>query len=428
MATGAPAGRYRGRTPRSIEVHLRGKKVAVLRREGDGYGLAYDAEAVGRRRENGARLSISLPPRRDPYDHAATRPYIEGLLPRGARRRRIAHELRLDPDDGYGLIAELGRDCPGAVTFLPEGAAAEPSEGDELAWLDEDELAEVLDFPPERCFDPDRPQRMRFTLAGERHKLALVRDEASGRWAWPSPEAPSTHIVVPESGAYPEFAVNEFLCTEALRALGMPVARSTVEAVAGRPCLVSQRFDRWGSGVGAERLHQESFEQAAGIAPDTEMDPVCSLVRSFELLHSIDEPGFRASFFSVALCRWALGDLDERHTANVALLHTEEGSLPGLFYGIASTAVYEPAGTKAPLLEVAERCSPVVGIVKPAIGLMLNMEESVRLGVRNLHDLDKLLEGVSAKAIDDGWHEPVIDRIHERVARRIEYLGEELPS
>lgn len=414
----------------SVDVHLRGRRVAVLSREGDGYGLAYDAGAVRRLGEDAARLSVSLPPRREPYDHAATRPYIEGLLPRGNRRRRIAHELRLDPDDGYGLIAELGRDCPGAVTFAPGGsddadAAGAPAAGEEPAWLEPDELAEVLDFPPERCFDPERPQRMRFTLAGERHKLALLRDEETGRWAWPSPGAPSTHIVVPESGLHPELALNEFFCTESLRALGMPAPHSTVEQLGGRLCLVSERFDRWGSGVGAERLHQESFEQAAGIAPDAELDPICSLVRSAELLHAIGEPDFRKQFFSVAFCRWALGDLDERHTARVALLHEKGGPLPALFYGIASTAVYEPEGTKAPLREVAERCSPVIGMAKPGIGLMLTMEESVRLGARNLHDLNVLLEGVSARAVDEGWHEPVIDLIQERVARRVQFLHEE---
>jgi len=106
-------------------------------------------------------------------------------------------------------------------------------------------------------------------------------------------------------------------------------------------------------------------------------------------------------------------------------LGTKPGPMAGLFYGIASTAVYEPSGTKAPLLEVAERCSPIVGIAKPAIGLALEMEESVRLGVRNLHDLNKLLEGVSARAVDEGWHEPVIDRIQDHVASRVQYLGEE---
>ena len=103
------------------------------------------------------------------------------------------------------------------MTFLAEGERAAPRGEDALAWLEEDELAEALESPPERLFDPDRPQRMRFALAGERHKLALVRDEAGDRWAWPEPGAPSTHVLIPESGQHPEFALNEFVCAWAQR-------------------------------------------------------------------------------------------------------------------------------------------------------------------------------------------------------------------
>ena len=99
-------------------------------------------------------------------------------------REQIAAELGIDPADGYGLIAALGRDCPGAVVFLPQGAPPprRPAR-EEIAWLEPRELEEVVATPPPRIFDPDRPQRMRFALPGERHKLALVRDAERG-WAW----------------------------------------------------------------------------------------------------------------------------------------------------------------------------------------------------------------------------------------------------
>ena len=115
-------------------------------------------------------------------------------MPRGGRRRKLAYQLGVDPADGYGLIAELGRDCPGAVTFLAEGEEAEPRAPEDLAWLSEDELAEALEWPPERSFDPDEPRRMRFTLPGERHKLALVRDPesaAAGPGRSPASRAPT---------------------------------------------------------------------------------------------------------------------------------------------------------------------------------------------------------------------------------------------
>ena len=410
----------------ALDVHLHGEKVASLRREGggDGYVLAYDEEAVERLGPDRTRISLALPPRAEPHGAEATRTYVEGLLPRGPRRRRLAHDLGVDSDDGYALIAELGRDCPGAILFFEEGEEAEPRAPEDLAWLDEDELAEVLDWPPERSFDPEEPRRMRFTLPGERHKLALVRDQESGRWAWPEPGVPSTHVVIPESGLRREMAVNEYVCSNVLRGLGLPVGVTLAEAVAGHNCLVSPRFDRWGEGTGAERLHQESFQQAIGIAPDAEVSAVEGLVRGREVLFEIEDDDFVESFFSVAFCAWALGDRDERFIAQVALMHGDSGPLPGLFCGIYSEDVYRE-GEKAPLTEIAERCSAIVATGKCAVGMMMTPEPAFRLSIRHMYDLDEQLGAVVELAKEQGWHGPVVDQIHHQVSRRLGFLREE---
>jgi HipA-like C-terminal domain len=294
----------------------------------------------------------------------------------------------------------------------------------ELAWLDPDELAEALDWPPERSFDPDEPRRMRFTLPGERHRLALVRDPESGRWAWPEPGVPSTHVVIPESGLRPEMAVNEYVYSNAVRALGLPVGVSLAEAVAGRNCLVAPRFDRWGEATAAERLHQESFQQAIGIAPDADLEAVEGLVRGREVLLEIEDDSFVESFFSVAFCAWALGDRDERFIARLALMHGESGLLPGLFCDIHSEDVYRE-GEKAPLTEMAERCSAIVATGKCAIGMMLEPKRTVGPAFRHLHDLDDLLGAIVERSREQGWHGPVVDRIHHQVSRRLGFLREE---
>ncbi len=411
----------------ALDVYLRNEKVASLRRCDDGCSLVYDGDAVERLGPDGTGLSLALPPRAEPHGAAETRAYLEGLLPRGARRRRLAHELGLDPADTYGLIAELGGDCPGAVVFLPAGEPfASPRAQADLAWLEDDELAEALESPPERLFDPAEPRRMRFALPGERHKLALVRDEEGGRWAWPEPGAPSTHVLIPEAGLSPEFAINEAVCCAALRELGMLVAGPQLGGIVGNRCLVAQRFDRWQGAAGVEGLHCETFEQAMGIAPDDELDAVTSLVRCREVLHMVDADDFAESFFSVAFCAWALGDKDERFGDRISLMHGESGPLPGLFHGIASTEIYEARGEKITLKEAAERCSMMVAAGKVALGMLMQPEEAIRLAVRHLFKLDQLFADVTRQATEEGWHEPVIDQIHERVSRRLGYLSEEV--
>ena len=81
-------------------------------------------------------------------------------------------------------------------------------------------------------------------LPGPRHKLALIRDEESGGWAWPQAGAPSTHVIKPETGEYPEYVANEMFCMTLFRQAGLPVAEATVESIGGRRCLVSPRYDR----------------------------------------------------------------------------------------------------------------------------------------------------------------------------------------
>ena len=101
-------------------------------------------------------LSLSLPVREEPFSAAASRAYVEGLLPQGRRRDAIAAELGLDPGDGYGLIAELGGDCLGAVTFQEAGAPApEPPASDSPAWLARRRAAPgPAPAPPAQLFDP----------------------------------------------------------------------------------------------------------------------------------------------------------------------------------------------------------------------------------------------------------------------------------
>jgi len=408
----------------ALDVHLGGEKVASLGRLDGGGTLAYDSDAVERLGEERARLSFSLPPREEPYGPADTRPYLEGLLPRGARRRKFAHELGVDPEDTYGLLAELGRDCAGAVVFLPEGEAPMPRAADELAWLDEEELTEALAAPPERLFEVAEPRRMRFALPGERHKLALVRDERGGAWAWPEPGAPSTHVVIPEAG-HPEYALNEAVCLAALQALGLLVAVPQTEIVGGHRCLVAPRFDRWRGEAGVERLHCETFEQAMGIAPEDELSTMTGLIRCRELLHFIDEDEFARSFFAVGFCAWALGDKDQRFGDRISVMYRESGPMPGLFHGIASTEIYEARGEKVTLFELAERCSAIVGTGKMAIGMMLTPKQSIEPAVELLFELERLLGDISRQATEEGWHEPVVDEIHDCVARRLQYLREE---
>jgi serine/threonine-protein kinase HipA len=425
----------------SLDVYLYGERVGTLFPAGDNdYRLAYDPELVDEVGPGKVLLSNSLPARPEPYSAQATRAYVEGLLPEGPRRHRLGRELDLDAADGYLLLAELGHDCPGAVTFLPPGEIPQRRDRDSIAWLTEEELAEVVKPPPPRLFSEERPQRMRFALPGLRHKLSLVRDEENGRWGWPEAGVASTHVVKPETGEYPEYVANEMFCMTVCRQVGLPVAKATVEQIAGRPCLISPRYDRLAgdSGIDAKRVHCESFCQALGILPsdDEESDEAKApnWAEARGLLNAVSRPDEVVNLLTAAFCNYILGNGDA-HGKNFALLERDKTSLSGPdrkwrlapLTDLTSTVVYddpihhglvisEEYQETLYLLELAEVCEECEFDFEVLRGLASTTATRVGMAV----------ETIATRSKKEGWHEPIVDRIVELAADRSFGLGAEV--
>lgn len=407
----------------SLDVNLHGKPVGELSRNGeDSYSFAYRAEVVEEVGAGNVLLSNALPVSEEPFGPDATRAYIEGLLPQGGRRRAIARELGIDPADGYSLIAELGRDCLGAVTFLDEGETEEPRYGSAISWLSEAELEEVVQPRPTRLLDPARPRRMRFALPGERHKLALVRDEETGRWAWPEPGVPSTHIIKPEAPERPGLVANEHACTLAYRELGLPVAHTSVETIAGRSCLVSKRFDRWGVGPDAERLHQESFTQALGVAPDDAEGRLAAgtptLGEASGLLRAIGEGSAVGTLMRSTFCDLLIG-CTELRGANAALLFGNDGPMLAPFYDIASTEIYGETRPRPVVIGEDVPPAPLLIDIRHTIELCgLEFQSSLIEAVSLMGPLCVALGGLAKRAQEEGWHRRAIDEAIETATSR----------
>jgi serine/threonine-protein kinase HipA len=407
----------------SLDVYLHGKRIGGLFPDGEGgYSFAYTPETVEEAGAGKLRLSNSLPVRAEPFGHDAARAYIEGLLPQGRPRRAIAQALGLDLADGYGLIAQLGRDCLGAVTFLARGEAEELGRRSQPAWLDDDELEEVVQSQPSRLFDPSHPQRMRFALPGKRHKLALVHDEESGRWAWPEPGVPSTHIVKPEPPELPGIAANEHACSLAYRELGLPVAHTALQTIAERRCLVSKRFDRWRKGSRVERLHQESFAQALGIAPDSTEGRLApgapALLEVSDLLRAIDEESAVETLMKVTFCDLLVGCAELRG-ANAALLLADGRSMLAPFYDIVSTEVYGEIRPRPIVIGDDVPPAPLlIDLVHTIRQCDLEFQPSIIESVRLMGRVCNALNAAAQSAYDEGWYRRAIDDAVQLATRR----------
>ena len=412
-----------------LDVYLRGNRVGGLFRSGeDGYHFGYGPEAVEEPDPSTVLLSHAMPVRAEPFGRDASRAYVEGLLPQGARRRAIARELDLNPDDGYALIAELGRDCLGAVTFLPEGETAEPREICDISWLTDAELNEMLQPRPQELFDRERPEQMRFALPGGRHKLALVHDEQSGRWAWPEPGLPSTHIVKPEPSGRPGIVANEHACTLAYRELGLPVAHTSIETIGGQTCLVSKRFDRWGEGPRVERLHQESFAQVLGIVPDDDRGRLATGVPMLSevsgLLRAIGEEAAVETLMKTVVCDLMIGCAELRGD-NIALLFGPDGPMPAPFYDIASTEIYGESRPRPIVIGDAPPAPLLIDIRHAAELCDLEFQPTLIASVGLMGQLGAALGAIAERAQEEGWYRRAIDDGLQLIIERVRRFGEE---
>lgn len=132
------------RTRAPLNVFLNGRLVGRLRRESSGaVDFRYDQTWLDWRAA--FPVSLSLPLREDRYIGATVLAVFDNLLPDDdGIRRKLAVRSDADGADAYSLLSAIGRDCVGALQFLPDGE--EPGHIGEIAGrvVREEEVAAIL--------------------------------------------------------------------------------------------------------------------------------------------------------------------------------------------------------------------------------------------------------------------------------------------
>ena len=238
------------------------------------YDPGWRTSAVGR------PLSLSLPFGfgDEPLAGPAVEHYFDNLLPDSPTiRKRVAERFRTGSVSAFDLLGAIGRDCVGALQFLPEGAA--PEGHDRVEGIEVDEVAierHLVEVVTPGLFGaaPDPDDDFRISLAGAQEKDAFLRWD--GRWMKPRGATPTTHIFkLPlgrVGGQQADFSTsvdNEWLCLKLLAAFGLPVPDAEIVSFGRQRVLVVERFDRVVSSDSERllRLVQEDFCQATGTSP-----------------------------------------------------------------------------------------------------------------------------------------------------------------
>lgn len=324
-----------------LAVWLYGTRIALIDQRRGRLRLHYTEDALTRYTLGVPLLSLSLPLRPERYTHGVVRPFIDGLLPEGEPRQVLANDLRLARDDTYGLIAALGRDCAGALVIQPADYPPPPSATVlTAAPLTEPELDALVRNL--RSAPLGVGGTVRISLAGVQEKLALTR-LPNGGWGRPTDGTPSTHILKPEIDRFPQTVENEFFCLRLAHQLGLRVPMVTMTTIGQRRVIVVERYDRRVHEDGSvERIHQEDFCQAMGVAPEKkyEQDGGPSLRAIAGILQSAAVGGSLDDLLRSVTLSVLVGNGDA-HGKNYSLLHEPAGTLRlAPIYDVVSTMIY----------------------------------------------------------------------------------------
>lgn len=270
-------------------------------------------------------LSLSLPitSSREVRGQVVTS-FFDNLLPDNDKiRARLSRRFRTRNAETLTLLEAIGRDCVGAVQLLPEGMEPRGWDRVECEPLTENEVRRLLEAVPSQTtlgLAPD-DDRFRISLAGAQEKTALVR--VGKRWCRPHGATPTTHIFkLPMDLAggsrrvdLSDSVENEWLCTQLIQELGLPVASTKMAAFDGQKVLILERFDReWtDGGKWIARLPQEDFCQALGYPSDKkyEKDGGPGMAICLKLLAgSADAQVDRLAFQLTQLAFWLMAATD----------------------------------------------------------------------------------------------------------------------
>jgi serine/threonine-protein kinase HipA len=316
--------RPRARAP--LNVYLNARLVGRLRRLASGaIDFQYAPAWLGW--EHALPVSLSLPLREDRYTGDPVIAVLDNLLPDNEPiRRRVAELVHADGYDAYSLLAKVGRDCVGALQFLPDGVQPGPAGAVEGRPIDDAFIAAKIDHLAATPLGVDDDEEFRLSIAGAQDKTALLYWK--DRWHVPHGATPTTHIMKPQIGRLPNgidlsrSVENEYLCLKLTAAFGLPSANVAIADFKGRRVLAVGRFDRlWTNDGRLLRLPQEDCCQALSVPPPRkyEADGGPGIGDVLELLKGSDDPDAdRRLFLKAQIMFWLLGATDG-HAKNFSI-------------------------------------------------------------------------------------------------------------
>lgn len=337
------------------QVYHKDQFAGVLREEpGERTSFTYDS---GYLEAGHPAIAHTLPLRSEPHiSPAGLHPFFDNLVAEGWLEQAQTRLLKKRIARRFELLLAFGQDCAGAVSVIdptPSPISA--------ALMDMDDPKQAAVF------------RGRASLSGIQPKLAAV--ERNGKLHPARTGELSTHIVKFPTQTHDDLVVNEYLATEAFKAL-LPqdvVVELEIGTVEGfsEPALLIRRFDR---GPGGERLHFEEFNQLLGQPSAGKYDGAYKDMADFIAETPGCLPAENYRLYLRILAGLLIGNTD-MHLKNFAMFHTEAGLRLTPSYDMVSAVMYD---YKNVALALGGTSDLILGSLKP--GSISRLGEEFRLG------------------------------------------------
>jgi serine/threonine-protein kinase HipA len=439
-------GRRKAHIP--LNVLLNNRLVGRLEKEPNGaIEFAYNDEWL--RWENAMPVSLSLPLRETRFIGAPVAAVFENLLPDStAIRTRVAERVGAEGTDSYSLLAKIGRDCVGALQFLPDDEEIDASGTIKGMPVSESVIERILSNLGRAPLGLDSTdEEFRISVAGAQEKTALLWHK--NKWMKPHGTTPTTHILKPEVGHIqtPAGAIdlsnsveNEFYCLKLIEAFGLPINNVHMHSFGEVKALVVERFDRrWIHNKRLIRLPQEDCCQALSVPPGKKYQNHGGpgIVDILKLLRGSDTPTEdQIAFFKSQILFWLMGATDG-HAKNFSVFLLPGGRFrltpfydvltaqPGLdahqiqrkafklAMSVGSNRKYRITDIHGRhFVEIAKEAGLGPTLVKKAIGDIQGSADGA------FATMEKALPGAFPQAIHDSVKAAVFDRLRSLTTNR----------
>lgn len=330
-------------TTRTLNVLMNGIAVGLLKKTVDNQlNFRYTQSWLD---TPGARpISLSLPLLDRPFKGHVVFNFFDNLLPDNPKvRARIQAQFKTRSNHPFDLLAEVGKECAGAIQLIPGRIPAishkirfEPLKEPDIA----KRLSEVETHPLGMSPGLDA---FRLTLSGSKEKAAFLYH--NNTWARPRDKTPSTHIFKLAHANDDGACENTWLCLQIAKAFGLPTPDAHLMTFKDTQALVIKRYDRQYSKDNRwiMRIPQETLCQALGM-PSANKYSSMKMKRVMKLLLGSDNPIYdRDLFFCIYVLCWLLNSTS-LHLKSLSILIRPEGKYRlAPFYNLTSSYPDNPS-------------------------------------------------------------------------------------